>query len=78
MTDIAWEQAATLIDLDGKAPLIANIRECARHYAALKPQHQQEARVLLTQPVFREGRKTRTWVLEPNEIAALAAKLQEE
>jgi hypothetical protein len=77
LTEIAWEQAATLIDLDGKAPLIANIRECARHFAALKPQHQEAARVLLTHPVAREGRKTRTWLLEPVEIAALAAKLRE-
>ncbi|AUW60270.1 hypothetical protein C1T17_12065 [Sphingobium sp. SCG-1] len=77
MTNIAWDQPATLIDLDGKAPLISNIRECARHFAALKPQHQQEARVLLTQPVFREGRKTRTWILEPQEIAALVTQLSD-
>jgi hypothetical protein len=29
MTAIAWDQAATLIDLDGKAPMIGTIRECA-------------------------------------------------
>tara|TARA_R110000868_G_scaffold161532_4_gene392047 strand:- start:148 stop:384 length:237 start_codon:yes stop_codon:yes gene_type:complete len=78
VTNIAWDEAATLIDLDGKAPLIANLRECARHFAALKPQHQAEARVLLTRPVAREGRKTRTWILEPAEIAHLAVQLRQE
>ncbi|MGK2910659.1 MAG: hypothetical protein ACSLE1_12795 [Sphingobium sp.] len=77
MAEIAWDQPATLIDLDGKAPLIATIRDCARHFAALKAQHKAEARILLTHPVAREGRKTRTWVLEPVEIAQLVARLHE-
>lgn len=76
MTDIAWDQPATLIDLDGKAPLISTIGTCAQHFAALKPVHQAEARILLTQPVAREGRKTRTWILEPEEIAALVARMR--
>ncbi len=78
MTTIAWDQAATLIDLDGKAPLIATIRECTRHFAHLKPQHQDQARILLTYPVAREGRKTSTWILEPGEIADLVIRLRQE
>lgn len=77
MTEIAWDQPATLIDLDGKAPLIATIRDCARHFAAFKAPHKAEARILLTQPVAREGRKTRTWILEPVEIEQLVARLPE-
>ena len=77
LAEIAWDQPATLIDLDGKAPLIATIRDCARHFAALKAQHKAEARVLLTYPVAREGRKTRTWILEPVEIEQLVVALRE-
>lgn len=78
MAPIPWDQPATLIDLDGKAPVIGTIRECAMHFAIFKPFAKAQARVLLTQPVHREGRKTRTWILEPNEIAALAERLEEE
>jgi hypothetical protein len=78
MTPIPWDQPATLIDLDGKAPIIGTIRDCAMHFALFKPFAKEQARVLLTQPVHREGRKTRTWVLEPNEIAALAERLKQE
>jgi hypothetical protein len=74
--DVVWDQPATLIDLAGKAPLIATIRDCVRHFAALKAPHQAEARILLTQPTAREGRKTRTWILEPYEIEALVAQLR--
>lgn len=48
------------------------------HFALFKPFAKEQARVLLTQPVHREGRKTRTWVLEPNEIAALSERLKQE
>jgi hypothetical protein len=78
MTPIPWDQPATLIDLDGKAPIIGTIRDCAMHFALFRPFAKEQARVLLTQPVHREGRKTRTWVLEPNEIAALAERLKQE
>lgn len=78
MTPIPWDQPATLIDLDGKAPIIGTIRDCAMHFALFKPFAKEQARVLLTQPVHREGRKTRTWVLEPNEIAALSERLKRE
>ena len=73
---IPWDQPATLIDLDGKAPIIGTIRDCAMHFALFKPFAKAQARVLLTKPVHREGRKTRTWILEPDEIDALATRLQ--
>jgi hypothetical protein len=75
---IPWDQPATLIDLDGKAPIIGTVRDCAMHFAMFKPFAKAQARVLLTRPVAREGRKTRTWILEPNEIEELAARLNEE
>ena len=78
MANIPWDQPATLIDLDGKAPVIGTIRECAMHFAMFKPFAKAQARVLLTQPVHREGRKTRTWILEPDEIEALANRLNEQ
>ena len=78
MANIPWDQPATLIDLDGKAPVIGTIRECAMHFAIFNASAKAQARVLLTQPVHREGRKTRTWILEPNEIEALASRLNEE
>jgi hypothetical protein len=71
-TAINWDEPATLIDLDGSAPLIATLRDCVRHFAVFKPGVQADARVLLTKPVFRVGRKTRTWVLNPDELAGLA------
>ena len=78
VTTIPWDQAATMIDLDGKAPLIGTIRDCAQHFAIYKAAAQAQARVLLTQPVHREGRKTRTWLLEPDEIADLVLRLRAE
>jgi hypothetical protein len=78
MTPIPWDQPATLIDLDGKAPAIGTIRDCAMHFALFKPFAKAQARILLTVPVHREGRKTRTWILEPNEIEALAERLRSE
>lgn len=78
MHSIPWDQPATMIDLDGKAPLIGTIRDCARHFALYRPHAKAQARVLLTQPVHREGRKTRTWLLEPDEIARLAERLNQE
>lgn len=76
MKPIDWTQPATLIDLAGKAPLISTIQECVRHFSALKVTHQAEARILLTYPVHREGQKTRTWLLNPHEISALADQLR--
>ncbi|MBB5687526.1 hypothetical protein [Sphingobium boeckii] len=78
MLSIPWDQPATLIDLDGTTPVIGTIRDCAQHFAAFKPFAQAEARILLTQPVRREGRKTRTWILEPAEIQQLVDRLNSE
>jgi hypothetical protein len=78
MTMIPWDQPATMIDLDGKAPLLGTIRDCARHFAMFKPAAREQARILLTQPVHREGRKTRTWLLEPGEIEQLVERLRAE
>jgi hypothetical protein len=75
---IAWDEPATLIDLDGKAPVVGTIRDCAMHFAHFKPFAREQARILLTRPVHREGRKTRTWILEPGEIEQLAQRLREE
>ncbi|OYX62963.1 MAG: hypothetical protein B7Y89_07025 [Novosphingobium sp. 32-60-15] len=75
---IAWDQPATMIDLGGKVPIIGTIRDCAMHYQLCKPEAQANARVLLTQPIHREGRATRTWLLEPSEIAELAERLVRE
>jgi hypothetical protein len=76
MSDIAWDEPATLIDLDGKAPMIGTIRDCAMHFAIFKPFAKAQARILLTRPVHREGRKTRTWLLGPDEIEMLAERLR--
>ena len=78
MSDIAWDEPATLIDLDGKAPLIGTIRDCATHFTMFKPEARAQARILLTRPVHREGRKTRTWILEPDEIHKLGERLARE
>jgi hypothetical protein len=78
MSGIDWDQPATMIDLDGKAPLIGTIRECAMHFSVFKASAKEQARILLTRPVHREGRKTRTWLLEPNEIETLAEALRAE
>ena len=73
-----WDEPATLIDLDGKAPLVGTLRDCALHFGMFKASAREQARVLLTRPVHREGRKTRTWILEPSEIEALSARLKAE
>lgn len=78
LAEIPWDQAATMIDLEGRAPIIGTIRDCALHFTLYKPHARENARVLLTVPVHREGRKTRTWVLEPGEIALLADRLKDE
>lgn len=78
MSPISWDQAATLIDLDGKAPVIGTVRDCVTHFALFTRVAKTEARMLLTTPVHREGRKTRTWILEPAEIEQLAERLQRE
>jgi hypothetical protein len=73
---IAWDEAATLIDLDGKAPVIGTIRDCTMHFTIFNPVAKAQARILLTKPVHREGRKTRTWLLNPDEIEQLAERLR--
>lgn len=78
MSATPWDEPATLIDLGGKAPVIGTIRDCAAHFAIFRPEAKAQARILLTRPVHREGRKTRTWLLEPQEIQALADRLQSE
>lgn len=75
---IPWDQSATMIDLEGRAPIIGTIRECALHFSLYKPHAREQARVVLIKPVHREGRKTRTWILEPFEIAVLAKRLADE
>lgn len=70
-----WEQQATLIDLDGTTPLIAPLAECVRHFTMLTVAAKADARILLTQPVARVGRRTRTWILNPDEIQELAAQV---
>jgi hypothetical protein len=75
---IPWDQPATMIDLEGRTPIIATIRECALHFSLYKPHARDQARIVLTKPVHREGRKTRTWILEPFEIALLAQRLADE
>ena len=69
LAEIPWDQAATMIDLEGRVPIIGTIRECALHFTLYKPHARENA---------REGRATRTWLLEPAEIAVLAARLGEE
>ena len=78
IAEIPWDQPATMIDLEGRAPIIGTIRDCVLHFTLYKPHAKENARILLTVPVHREGRKTRTWVLEPAEIAVLAARLGDE
>lgn len=75
---IPWDQPATMIDLEGRVPIIGTIRDCAMHFALYKPHARDNARLLLTQPVHREGRPTRTWVLDPDEIAQLTRRMQRE
>lgn len=78
MMNIPWDQPATLIDLDGKTPIIGTIRECVMHFAIFKPFAKEQARILLTRPVFREGRKTRTWILNPDDIEKLVVRMNSE
>ena len=75
---IPWDQPATMIDLEGRAPIIGTIRDCAMHFAIYKPHAKEQARVLLTRPVHRPGRVTRTWILEPNEIEELVVRMRRE
>lgn len=78
MLNIPWDQPATMIDLDGKAPIIASVRDCVLHFGMFKPFAKEQARILLTRPVHREGRKTRTWILNPDEIEMLLQRLHAE
>ena len=75
---IPWDQAATMIDLEGRTPIIGTIRDCALHFSLYKPHARENARVLLSVPIHREGRKTRTWLLDPSEIAELSERLARE
>ncbi|CCA92883.1 conserved hypothetical protein [Novosphingobium sp. PP1Y] len=76
--NIPWDQPATLIDLDGKTPVIGTILECVMHFSLFKPFAKEQARILLTRPVFRTGQKTRTWVLNPDEIELLVQRMTDE
>lgn len=78
MTNIAWDEPATLIDLDGKTPIVGSMLDCVTHYSLFKSFAKEQARILLTRPVFREGRKTRTWILNPDEIDMLVERLDRE
>ena len=78
MLDIPWDQPATLIDLDGKPPSISTVRDCVRHFSILTPEAQQKARMLLTRATFRADRKSRTWLLNPDELEVLLAQMQAE
>jgi hypothetical protein len=78
MMNIPWDQPATLIDLDGKTPVIGLMLECVMHFSLFKPFAKEQARILLTQPVFVEGRKTRTWILNPDQIEKLVERLTAE
>ena len=78
MMNIPWDQPATLIDLDGKTPMMGSMLDCIMHFSLFKPFAKEQARILLTQPVFREGRKTRTWILNPGEIEKLVERLDTE
>ena len=75
---IPWDQPATMIDLEGRVPIIATVRECIQHFALFKPHAKANARMLLTRPVHREGRATRTWLLEPRELDLLAKRMEAE
>jgi len=77
MMNIPWDQPATLIDLDGKMPLIGSMLECVTHFSLFKPFAKEQARILLTRPVFREG-KTRTWILNPDQVEKLVERLDAE
>jgi hypothetical protein len=76
--NIPWDQPATLIDLEGRVPVLAEVRECVVHFTLYKPHAKANARLLLTSPVHRAGRVTRTWLLEPAELSALAERLKRE
>lgn len=78
VADIPWDQPATMIDLEGRAPIIGTIRDCAMHFSIYKQHARDNARVLLTAPVHRPGRATRTWILDPDEIGALSDRLKRE
>ncbi|NBC37095.1 hypothetical protein GTZ99_11055 [Novosphingobium sp. FSY-8] len=78
VADIPWDQPATMIDLEGRAPIIGTIRDCAMHFGLYKPHAKTQARILLTKPVHRAGRATRTWILDPEEIAQLTTRLESE
>lgn len=73
---IALDQQATLIDLDGTTPLIAPLADCIRHFAALKASAKVDHRILLTRPVPRTNRPTRTWILDPDDIEMLAEEIR--
>jgi hypothetical protein len=75
---IPWDQAATMIDLEGRVPIIGTVRDCVMHFGLYKLHAKENARLLLTVPVHRAGRATRTWLLEPNEIEMLAIRYARE
>jgi hypothetical protein len=69
------DQQATLIDLDGTAPMVGPLSECVRHFVALTAKAKLDARVLLTKPVPRKDRPTRTWILNPDDLEEMARTL---
>ncbi len=56
--------------------MIGTIRDCAMHFANFTPSAKAQAGILLTRPVHREGRRTRTWLLNPDGIEQLAERLR--
>ena len=50
-------------------------QDCVLHFAAFKASAKADARILLTKPVARADRRTRTWLLNPDEIDTLAYQL---
>lgn len=78
MMNIPWDQPATIIDLDGKTPVIGSLLECVMHFSLFKPFAKEQERILLTRPVFHEGRKTRTWIPNPDYIEKVVERLNAE
>lgn len=78
MMNIPCGQPATLIDLDSETQGIGSMLECVMYILLLRPFAKEQARILLARPLFREGRKTRTSILNPDEIERVAERLNAE
>ena len=68
MMSIPCGQPATLINLDGETQGIGSMLEWVMYFLLLRPFAKEQARILLARPVFRKGSKTRTSILNPDEI----------